>query len=167
AFTAVRQRADHVVVVVLAAAVDQVGQRRLELKRDEAMTRKERRRRHRRGAERQRERNNGDHHREALHLHTANRSKTAANPRLRARAWLSGNAALFLLASTRRLMRWTPGNRGNIEDFRGRTAGGVAGLGIGGFLVLLLLSWVSGTNLFSLLGTDTSSPSGSVGTSGE
>jgi len=64
-------------------------------------------------------------------------------------------------------MRWTPGNRGNIEDFRGRTAGGVAGLGIGGFLVLLLLSWVSGTNLFSLLGTDTSSPSGSVGTSGE
>jgi uncharacterized protein len=64
-------------------------------------------------------------------------------------------------------MRWTPGNRDNIEDVRGRTAGGVAGLGIGGFVILLLLSWATGTNLFSLLGTDTSSPSGSVGTSGE
>ena len=64
-------------------------------------------------------------------------------------------------------MRWTSGDRGNIQDFRGRTAGGVAGLGIGGFLVLLLLSWATGTNLFSLLGTDTTSPSGSVGTTGE
>jgi len=64
-------------------------------------------------------------------------------------------------------MRWTPGNRDNIEDLRGRSGGSLAGLGIGGFLVLLLLSWVSGTNLFSLLGTDTSAPSGAVGTSGE
>ena len=63
-------------------------------------------------------------------------------------------------------MRWTPGDRGNIEDVRGRS-GGIATLGIGGFVVLLLLSWVTGTNLFSLLGTDSSSPSGSVGTSGE
>jgi len=44
----------------------------------------------------------------------------------------------------------------------------MAGLGIGGFLILLVLSWATGTNLFSLLGTDTSSPgSGSVGTSGD
>ena len=64
-------------------------------------------------------------------------------------------------------MRWTPGDRGNIDDARGRSGGGLAGLGIGGFLILLVLSWVSGTNLFSLLGTDSSSPTGSVGTSGE
>ena len=64
-------------------------------------------------------------------------------------------------------MRWTPGDRSNIDDARGRSAGGIAGLGIGGFLILLVLSWVSGTNLFTLLGTDSSSPAGSVGTSGE
>jgi predicted metalloprotease len=62
-------------------------------------------------------------------------------------------------------MRWTSGDRGNIEDARGRSAGGIASLGIGGFLILLVLSWVTGTNLFSLLGTD--SAPGSVGTSGE
>jgi hypothetical protein len=33
--------------------------------------------------------------------------------------------------------------------------------------VLLVLSWVSGTNLFSLLGTDSSAPTQSVGTSGQ
>jgi len=65
-------------------------------------------------------------------------------------------------------MRWTPGDRGNIEDNRGRSGGGIAGLGIGGFLILLVLSWATGTNLFSLLGTETpSSTPGSVGTSGE
>jgi predicted metalloprotease len=64
-------------------------------------------------------------------------------------------------------MRWTPGDRGNIEDNRGRSGGGIAGLGIGGFLILLVLSWATGTNLFSLLGTDTASTPGSVGTSGE
>jgi uncharacterized protein len=65
-------------------------------------------------------------------------------------------------------MRWSPGNRGNIEDVRGRTGGvGMAGMGIGGFLVLLVLSWLTGTNLFSLLGTDSQSPSQTVGTSGE
>jgi hypothetical protein len=63
-------------------------------------------------------------------------------------------------------MRWTPGDRGNIEDARGRSGGGIATLGIGGFLVLLALSWVTGTNLFSLLGTDSAAPA-SVGTSGE
>jgi predicted metalloprotease len=64
-------------------------------------------------------------------------------------------------------MRWT-GDRGDIEDMRGRSGfgGGAVPLGLGGFVVLLLLSWVSGTNLFSLLGTDTQSPS-SVGTSGQ
>ena len=66
-------------------------------------------------------------------------------------------------------MQWSPGNRGDIDDARGRSGGfGVAHLGIGGFLILLVLSWVSGTNLFSLLGTgDTSAPSQSVGTTGK
>jgi predicted metalloprotease len=63
-------------------------------------------------------------------------------------------------------MRWTPGDRGNIEDMRGRTGGAAVPLGIGGFLILLVLSWVSGTNLFSLLGTGSPS-SQTVGTSGQ
>jgi predicted metalloprotease len=64
-------------------------------------------------------------------------------------------------------MQWTPGNRGDIDDMRGRSGGGRAiPLGLGGFLVVLVLSWLSGTNLFQFLGTDTS-PSQSVGTSGE
>ena len=50
---------------------------------------------------------------------------------------------------------------------RGRSAVGIGSLGVGGFLVVLVLSWLSGTNLFSLLGTDSSAPSQSVGTSGE
>src|SRR5262245_55977682 len=64
-------------------------------------------------------------------------------------------------------MRWTAGDRSNIEDARGRSVGGMAGLGIGGFLILLVLSWATGTNLFSLLGTDSLAPSESTGTSGE
>jgi uncharacterized protein len=64
-------------------------------------------------------------------------------------------------------MRWTPGNRGNIEDMRGRSGVGIGSLGVGGFLVILVLSWLSGTNLFSLLGTDSSAPSQTAGTSGQ
>ena len=65
-------------------------------------------------------------------------------------------------------MRWTPGDRGNIEDMRGRSCGvGIGSLGIGGFLVLLVLSWLSGTNLFTLLGTNSPASSSSAGTSGQ
>jgi len=50
-------------------------------------------------------------------------------------------------------MRWSAGDRGNIEDRRG--GGGMAmragGLGVGGMVVLALLSWATGTNLFSVL----------------
>src|SRR3954471_22726639 len=64
-------------------------------------------------------------------------------------------------------MRWT-GDRSDIEDMRGRSGfgGGMMPLGLGGFVVVLLLSWVSGTNLFSLLGNGTQSPA-AVGTSGQ
>ena len=65
-------------------------------------------------------------------------------------------------------MQWSSGNRDDISDNRGRSGGfGVAHLGIGGFLVVLVLSWLSGTNLFSLLGTDSQAPSQSVGTTGQ
>jgi predicted metalloprotease len=53
-------------------------------------------------------------------------------------------------------MRWTPGNRGNIQDLRGRSGGGMGiPLGIGGVLVLLIGSWLTGVNLFSLIGSGT------------
>jgi hypothetical protein len=66
-------------------------------------------------------------------------------------------------------MQWEPGDRSNIEDERGRTGGGsgIVPIGIGGFVVLLLLSWVTGANWFSLLGGEGSAPSQAVGTSGE
>src|SRR6187397_1542007 len=63
-------------------------------------------------------------------------------------------------------MQWSPGNRGDIQDMRGRSGGRAVPLGIGGFLVVLVLSWLTGTNLFTLLGTDAPS-SQTVGTSGQ
>jgi uncharacterized protein len=62
-------------------------------------------------------------------------------------------------------MQWSSGNRGDLQDMRGRSRGTAVPLGIGGFLVVLVLSWLSGTNLFQLLGTQT--PSETVGTSGQ
>jgi uncharacterized protein len=66
-------------------------------------------------------------------------------------------------------MRWSPGGRGNIEDARGRSGFGVGGgvpLGIGGFLVLLVLSWATGTDFLSLFSGGSPSTE-SVGTTGE
>jgi uncharacterized protein len=67
-------------------------------------------------------------------------------------------------------MRWTPGGRGNIEDLRGRTGGrmGTASLGIGGVLVLLVLSWFTGIDFLSLVGDGGAPPQyeETVGTSG-
>ena len=63
-------------------------------------------------------------------------------------------------------MQWEPGDRSNIEDMRGRSGLGGIHLGIGSLLLLLLLSWATGTNLFSLLGVDTSPPGQTVGTGG-
>jgi predicted metalloprotease len=63
-------------------------------------------------------------------------------------------------------MRWTPGNRGNIQDMRGRTGMRAAPLGIGGLLVVLLLSWLTGADILSLLGGGVPA-SDSVATTGE
>lgn len=65
-------------------------------------------------------------------------------------------------------MKWTPGDRSNVEDMRGRSgfAGGVGRVGLGGFLLLLVLSWLTGTNLFTLLGTNTPDD-GQVATTGQ
>jgi uncharacterized protein len=51
-------------------------------------------------------------------------------------------------------MRWTPGNRGNVQDLRGRSGGGGMGmpLGIGGVVILLVGSWLTGVNLFQVVG---------------
>jgi predicted metalloprotease len=49
-------------------------------------------------------------------------------------------------------MRWSPGDRGNIQDMRGRSGGMRAGsLGIGGLLLALVLSWATGVDFLSLL----------------
>jgi predicted metalloprotease len=51
-------------------------------------------------------------------------------------------------------MRWT-GDRSSIEDRRGggMKLGGAAPVGVGGLVLLLVLSWATGTDLLSLLGT--------------
>lgn len=65
-------------------------------------------------------------------------------------------------------MRWTPGDRGNIEDYRGRSGMGLraGGLGIGSVLLMLILSWATGVDFLSLLGSGEGAPVESVGTSG-
>lgn len=66
-------------------------------------------------------------------------------------------------------MKWTPGDRGHIEDRRGTRVGrGAVPMGIGGVLVLLVLSWFTGIDFLSLVG-DGGAPSSqteSVGTTG-
>src|SRR5262245_48340477 len=68
-------------------------------------------------------------------------------------------------------MRWAPGDRSNIEDARGRSGfGGLGGgipLGLGGIILLLLLSWVTGTNFLSLLTGGDEGPIDTTGTTGQ
>ena len=65
-------------------------------------------------------------------------------------------------------MRWTPGDRSNVDDLRGRSGIGMkaGGLGIGGLLVVMLLSWATGIDFLSLVGGGGGAPTESVGTSG-
>jgi predicted metalloprotease len=58
-------------------------------------------------------------------------------------------------------MRWSSGDSGDIEDRRGSSGrmGGAAPLGIGGVVLLLVLSWATGTNFFSLLDSTGGGPS--------
>jgi predicted metalloprotease len=64
-------------------------------------------------------------------------------------------------------MRWTPGDRDNIEDMRGRSGGvPVVPLGIGGVIVVALLSMYTGVDFFALLGGGGSPTSAAVGTAG-
>jgi len=64
-------------------------------------------------------------------------------------------------------MRWSAGDRGNVEDMRGRSGGGgMIPLGIGGFIVVALLSMFTGVNFFDLLGGGGSAGPTPVGTSG-
>ena len=64
-------------------------------------------------------------------------------------------------------MRWTTGDRSNIEDRRGMSGMGIGGLGLGGLLIVLLLSWFTGVDFLSLL-TNSGGPvpGESAGTSG-
>src|SRR5579864_6779131 len=63
-------------------------------------------------------------------------------------------------------MEWSPapGDRSNIEDARGSSGFRAVPIGIGGVVVLALLSWATGTDFLSLLGTQGSAPSQTVGT---
>ena len=65
-------------------------------------------------------------------------------------------------------MKWTPGDGGNIDDQRGRSGGMRAmPMGIGGILVLLLLSWATGVDFLSLVGGGGgSAPTANVGSPG-
>ena len=53
-------------------------------------------------------------------------------------------------------MKWTPGDRSNVEDLRGRSGGGMrmGGIGLGGLLIVLLLTWFTGVDFLSLIGGD-------------
>jgi predicted metalloprotease len=64
-------------------------------------------------------------------------------------------------------MRWTPGDRSNIEDDRGSQSSGIGGvhIGLGGLVLLLILSWATGTNFLTLLNpAGDTTPAGGAGT---
>ena len=65
-------------------------------------------------------------------------------------------------------MRWSTGDRSNINDMRGSSGGGgrMIPLGIGGFVVVALLSTFTGVDFFSILGGGGGPQPTAVGTSG-
>jgi predicted metalloprotease len=64
-------------------------------------------------------------------------------------------------------MKWTAGDRSNIEDARGRSGiafgRGAVPIGLGGLVLLALLSWATGTNFLTLLNPTTSDDTTAVG----
>ena len=67
-------------------------------------------------------------------------------------------------------MKWTAGNRDNIEDVRASSGGGgmrMGGLGIGGLLVVLILSWLTGVDFLQLVGPDATAPPSANAGAGE
>lgn len=60
-------------------------------------------------------------------------------------------------------MKWTRGDRSNVEDVRGRSGVRMGGIGLGGLIVVLLLSWLTGVDFLSLVGPGGSAPVDSVG----
>ena len=66
-------------------------------------------------------------------------------------------------------MKWTAGSRDNVEDVRASSGRGgmrMGGLGIGGLLVVLILSWATGVDFLSLMGPDAVSPGPSANAGG-
>jgi predicted metalloprotease len=66
-------------------------------------------------------------------------------------------------------MKWTAGNRENVDDVRGQSGGGavrMGGLGLGGLLVVLILSWLTGVDFLSLVGPEGAAPPPSANTTG-
>jgi uncharacterized protein len=64
-------------------------------------------------------------------------------------------------------MKWTAGNRENVEDVRGQSGAGmrIGGLGLGGLLIVLILSWATGVDFLSVVGEDAISTGPSASTS--
>ena len=62
-------------------------------------------------------------------------------------------------------MQWTPGDRSNVEDARGRSVSmaGIGSFGIGGVLLLALLSWATGVNFLDVLNPSSSSTGRAIG----
>jgi predicted metalloprotease len=60
-------------------------------------------------------------------------------------------------------MQWSSGDRSNIDDERGGSGGRAIPIGIGGVLVLAVLSWATGTDFLSLLTNQGSSSSPTAG----
>lgn len=57
-------------------------------------------------------------------------------------------------------MRWTRGDRSDVEDMRGSSGAGLraGGLGLGGLVVVLLLSWYTGVDFLSLVSPGVGAP---------
>jgi predicted metalloprotease len=60
-------------------------------------------------------------------------------------------------------MKWSRGDRSNVEDVRSRSGMRMGGVGLGGLLLLLLISWLTGVDFLSLVGPNATQPTESGG----